>query len=91
MLALGYPKEFWLRVTNSVLASVLLLLLALVALALIMDVIRRLRQRSHHESDAVTLRNTVDVGTTLPDGGENLNASDRDLPCDPKSSGSLKK
>jgi predicted transporter len=46
LLALGYPKEFWLRLTNSVMGIVLLILLALVIIGLAIDVIRKWGKRS---------------------------------------------
>ncbi len=74
MLALNYPKEFWLRVTNSVLGSLLVLLVVLVAVGLILDTIRRSRKRIKPTS--ATPSNNTDAGTTLADGGEKLDLQD---------------
>ncbi len=74
MLALSYPKEFWLRVTNSVLGSLLVLLVVLVAVGLILDVIRRARKRI--KPTPTTPSGDAKVGTTLADGGEKLDLQD---------------
>jgi hypothetical protein len=53
MLALWYPKEFWLSLTNSVLGTILLILLALVIIGLVLDSYRKLRMRRPSLSEDV--------------------------------------
>ncbi len=80
MLTWNYPREFWLRVTNSVLGTILLLLLAVVVFGFVLDVIRRLRKgRGQDSSDAIP-SNIADVGTTLTDGGRRLDQDDHPHP-----------
>ena len=65
---LAQAKEFWLNVTNSVLGSAILIFLALAAIGLILDVIRRFRKSSDNNHDAPL--ETTEVKPTLADGGE---------------------
>ncbi len=74
MIGLNYPKEFWLKVTNSVLGTLLLLLVALVMAGFVLDMIRRSRKRI--KNSATTGSGPVQAGSTLPDGGEKLEGED---------------
>jgi hypothetical protein len=72
MRGYGLSKEFWLNLTNSVLGSLILVFLVLVAIGLILDAVRRLRKRLSPNDTRETPSDLARIGITLVDGGETL-------------------
>ncbi|HYK88297.1 MAG TPA: hypothetical protein VE398_05985 [Acidobacteriota bacterium] len=78
MIGLSYPKEFWLRLTNSALGIFLLVIVALVAVGLVLDAVRRAKKRLRDVSTMPS--DTSCAGITLQDGGEKIVRENSDLP-----------
>ena len=78
MVDWGDPETFWLNVTNALLGLVSLLALALVAGAVVVEYVQRVKERIafRQGADLHTL-NVPELGVTMADGGEEQDREER--------------